>query len=212
MASFDVAAPKVLKLEGGYQDNKYDLGNYVCRGGAWAKKPYPYTCSDGSEPVLIGTKYGIAAPTLYKYLGRMPSVQEMKNLDKADAYRIYGMGYWEPLKADRINNQQIAEIFFDAAIHIGTTGAIRLMQQVLNVAVDGIVGSQTLGAINSFNGKALFEAYKEARKDYYDRVIANNPANEVFRQGWYNRLKKFTYVTFPIASGIALAVTLYFFF
>ena len=79
MAKFIKAHEFVERAEGGYTDNPNDNGNWT--GG---KK--------GSGD-LIGTNFGISAPVLKAYLGRTPSVADMKNLKKSTAEKIYKKNY-----------------------------------------------------------------------------------------------------------------------
>jgi len=176
MANFEQAVSRLFDFEGGYQNLKNDSGNYNSLGQ------------------LVGTNMGIAAPTLEAYLGYPPSVTDMKAITKATARAIYFESYWQPLRCSEIDNQLVAEIFFDAAAQYGPGTSIRMMQKTLgNVAVDSIMGSQTLSAINAAPQKALFLAFKEARADKYRAIVANNPSQAGFLQGWLNRLKKFVW-------------------
>lgn len=71
MADFEWAVEFVLRMEGGFQNNPNDKGNY---------RP------DGT---LVGTKYGISARS-YPHL-------DIPNLTKDDAKFIYERDYWKPV-------------------------------------------------------------------------------------------------------------------
>lgn len=210
MAYFTSAAQRVLSLEGGYQDNPRDKGNYICRSGGWVMGAYPFRCADGSLPKLVGTKYGIAAPTLSDYLNRPATAADMKKLTKATATDIYRANYWTRIKGDLIDDQSVAELIFDAAINHGNSAAIRLTQQVLKVPVDSIMGGQTLNALNAADPATFYRDYKDARISLYNSIVANDPSQRTFYQGWINRLDDFDdYGTFGIGSGfLTMAVVL----
>lgn len=173
MANYSDAVKKVLRLEGGYQANPNDRGNYNSLGR------------------LVGTNKGISAPVYESWIKRPPTVADMRAIDDITARTIYKVRYWDKIKGDNIHNQAVAEIFFDAAVNHGSTTAAKIMQEVLGVTPDGIVGAQTLASLNASNSKVIYEGFKRAREDFYYSIVANNPSQQVFLDGWLNRLDKF---------------------
>ena len=71
MASFQIFQATLKTIEGGYQAIVADNGNYNSLGQ------------------LIGTNHGISAIALEEYLGRVPSVSDMKNLSYSTALIIF---------------------------------------------------------------------------------------------------------------------------
>ena len=136
MASFNKVKSKIQQIEGGYQNNPNDSGNY------------------NSNNELVGTNYGITADTYEQVFGTVPSVEDMQALTVGQALDIYKNVYWNGIRGDEIQNQSIANILFDGFVNMGYNG-VKLMQNTLNVyfnehlAIDGIVGTMTLGAINA---------------------------------------------------------------
>lgn len=72
---------------------------------------------------------------------------------------------------------------------------IKLPQKILGVAIDGIVGTKTIEAVNNQDPKELFEAIKAERIAYIDRIIQARPANKKFRNGWINRINDLKYMS-----------------
>lgn len=95
--------------------------------------------------------------------------------------------YWDRWKADQIVNQSVANILVDWVWASGVHG-IKRPQKILCVAVDGIVGSRTLAAVNARDAKELFYAIKADRIKFIDEICKARPANEKFRRGWMNRI------------------------
>ena len=199
MANWNLFREKLLKIEGGYQDHENDRGNYVCPDGSWAKLNKDtdrYECKNGKPPKLVGTKYGIAAPVLSDWLGRVATVSDMKNLKLATAERIFRENFWNKNRIGEISDQVLAEIFADAVINHGSGFGTRMMQQVLNdgfgqsLKVDGAMGSFTLGALNSQNPFALHNAFKQKRIKWYNSQ-RSHPKNHAFVNGWMKRMEKF---------------------
>lgn len=180
MANFDVAYNIVAGHEGGYQNNPADVGNFNSNGE------------------LVGTNWGIAAFTYEAWLGFPPSASDMMNMTQQEARQIYKANFWDDIQGDNILNQSVANIFFDGRVNHGKTGT-RLMQEVLGLVQDGIVGPITLGTINTTDSHLLYNAYKERRIDFYHQLVNNNPTFSVFLNGWLSRINSFN--DFPTAQG-----------
>ncbi|MBN2916240.1 MAG: peptidoglycan domain protein, partial [Prevotella sp.] len=93
----------------------------------------------------------------------------------------------------------IANILVDWVWSSGTPG-VTLVQAMLGVRADGIVGNKTLKAINSQSPKQFFERIKARRKQYILGIIAKHPSQQVFEAGWLRRLNAINYGSL-IANG-----------
>lgn len=110
MANFEQAYKRTAVFEGGYAAHPDDNGNWT--GG---KK---------GVGVLVGTNYGISAPVYKTYLGRTPSVEDMKNIPVSARRAIYKKHYWDIVRGDEIKNQPIANSLYDMAVNAGPGMAI----------------------------------------------------------------------------------------
>lgn len=175
MAVFSLYIPLLSAVEGGYQNLVEDSGNYNSLGQR------------------VGTNYGIAAKTYEQWIGRPPSVADMKAITKNEALAIMKAWYWDKVSGDKIHNQSIAEMIADHAVNAGVSRAGKMVQQVLNsefgyaLVVDGKIGPQTLQGINTVSPSFLHTELKIFRENYY-RSIGGK-----FLEGWLIRLKKFVY-------------------
>lgn len=70
---------------------------------------------------------------------------------------------------------------------------VKIPQRILGVTVDGIVGPKTLAAVNARDPEELFNAIKQERREFIDRICVARPANRKFRRGWLNRLESLRY-------------------
>lgn len=176
-ADFNTAQNFVKINEGGYQDIDTDPGNWT--GGK---------VGVGS---LIGTNYGISAPTLKAWLGREPSVSDMQNLTYDTALQIYKKNYWDALNLDNINNQDIANVLYDGSVNEGVGG-------IKKIAADSLGTSYSPTAVNQYpDQQALFNAIKSGRAAFYDKMGGS------FLNSWLNRLKNFTWTGVQQAEAIA---------
>jgi len=115
-----------LGAEGGYSDNPADPGNWT--GGA---------VGNGE---LRGTKYGISA-SAYPQL-------DIATLTEQQAEDIYRRDYWTALQGDNLT-LPVALVAFDAAVNAGPKRAIAWLQQATGITADGVLGSETLAALNA---------------------------------------------------------------
>jgi len=172
MANFNQALQRVAEAEGGYQNIPEDTGNYNSLGQ------------------LVGTNFGINAQVYEAWIGFPPSQSDMQNMPQNVANQIYKANFWDDIRGDEIFDQSVAEIFFDGRVNHGRTGT-RLMQEVLGVTQDTIVGPITLNAINSSIPSVLYNAYKQRRIDFYFEIVDARPNQQIFLQGWLNRMAEF---------------------
>lgn len=179
MANFTAAFSRIAKNEGGYQANPSDNGNYNSLG------------------LLVGTNRGVSAKLYETWIGRPPSVADMKGITSAIAANIFRQRYWNKIYGDSISSQPVAEILFDGVINHGQ--GVKLAQEVLGVTADNSFGQQTFNALENMNPAKFYNAYKERRRKYYYQLAENNPSQLVFLNGWLKRLEKFN--DFPSSGG-----------
>lgn len=134
MADFLTSHKLTVSNEGGFSNDRNDPGNWT--GG-----------KIGSG-LLVGTNHGISAPVLMRYLRRTPTMEDMRNLKIETAYEIYKKNYWNLIKGDKINNQEVANVLYDNAVNIGATGAVKMMQKEVGTLPTGVMDELTLKKIN----------------------------------------------------------------
>jgi lysozyme family protein len=125
------------------------------------------------------TKYGISKR-------QYPDV-DVRNLTHEQAGRIYRRDYWEKIRGDEIEPQFVAENLFDFAVNAGVPRAVRTLQRLLGVDVDGIIGPQTLRAINYSDGQKLNLRLALARIDYYNELARKRSQMRPYLIGWTKR-------------------------
>lgn len=166
MADVKKLAPFILKWEGGFVNDPDDLGKE--------------------------TNMGVTIATYRVYCKRKglpePTVDDLKHLSNDEWIDILKRMYWDKWKADQIKNQSVANILVDWVWASGNYG-IAIPQELLKVTVDGIVGKNTLAAINNYPLQhELFGRIRLARLDYIDRICESRSKNKKYRDGWRNRI------------------------
>ncbi len=108
---------------------------------------------------------------------------------------FYKQSFYKKYRIDSINSGSLQEIIFDWCVNSGYWGSCGV-QKVLNrffdcdLKMDGIIGNQTIAAINSCAPEQLFNAIKSARIHYY-HIIAKKGQNQIFLKGWLRRINAF---------------------
>jgi lysozyme family protein len=155
----------------------------------WETPQYVNNPHDKGGP----TKYGVTLATWLTYGydkdgdGAI-TAHDVMLLTEEDAKRIAKLKFWDYFKADNINNQAIANIIFDWGWASGPVTAARQMQKLLNLTPDGVFGSVTVSAVNKENPETLFAKIKQARIDFANNIVKNNPTQQKWIAGWINRI------------------------
>lgn len=161
MTAFDDSFTTLIGVEGGFQNDPNDSGNWT--GGK---------VGVGSNN---GTKYGVSAASY-------PNVNiAALTLDQAKA--IYRAAYWDPLELDQLD-AGLAFQCFDASVNCGVGTAARWMQRAAGVTQDGSIGAKSIGALRGA------EPWRMAcRVDAY-RLLSNAQAGawSTYGKGWSTRL------------------------
>lgn len=133
------------------------------------------------------TKFGISQrsyPTL-----------NIRLLTRDDAVQIYHRDFWTPIRGDEFASEAVAQIVFEFGVHSGPGTAAKALQRALNglgrpLAVDGRIGRVTLAAANVVRPAALLEAFRREAAAHYRHLVAIDPTQQEFADGWANRIKE----------------------
>ena len=158
--NFPKALAHTLQFEGGWSNNPNDPGG--------------------------ATMKGVTQRTYNQYLGRQASQDELRNISDAEVAAIYRKLYWDECLGDALADG-LDFALFDAAVNTGPREASRLLQRVVGVTADGVLGAKSLAAVNEYIAERglpkLIDAYTEARQAFY-RLL---PTYVHFGEGWRKR-------------------------
>ena len=178
-ADFSPVWDATLKYEGGYEAQATDPG-------AW-------TGGQVNSGSLIGSKYGISAPTLTRYLGRTATTADMQNLTKQQSEDIAKQYYWNPIQGDSIQNEGVAHAIFDTVWASGGSGAKIVRQAINDTAGSNVVdansrsmslSSAELAQVNSLPAQTLFDKILSLR-NAFDQSLKSAA---IYGKGWANRI------------------------
>lgn len=148
MSDLDDVIDGILRREGGFVDHPAD------RGGP--------------------TNWGITQATLARWRRRPVTVQEVRELTAGEAREIYRHRYIVGPRFGNVTNQDLRELVVDCGVNHGPNRAARWLQQAAGVHVDGIVGPQTLHAVNHGDARMLYRRVLAIRCRYYGAIISND--------------------------------------
>ena len=165
MDRFEKIFDYLLKVEGGYSNDKNDKGGK--------------------------TKYGIIEEEArdFGYKG------DMQDLTIAFAKNIYLKKYYLGNKLDKVVNDKVALSMCDWAVNSGRNGtknaqiAINQLTNA-NLDVDGIIGNKTLEELNAADPEKFLEVYHNLQRIYYKGKVEADKTQEDFLAGWLNRVQR----------------------
>ena len=164
MDRFEKIFDYLLKVEGGYSDDKYDKGGK--------------------------TKYGIIEEEARKY-GYKGYMRDMPLYIAKD---IYNKKYYHKNGLDTLKSDKIALSICDWIVNSGSWGAKKaqaaLNELGFDLRVDGILGKKSLSALNEVDETKFLEKYHDLQRRYYRAIVANKPNQKVFLKGWLNRVDR----------------------
>jgi lysozyme family protein len=112
---------------------------------------------------------------------------DIKNLTRNQATEIYFRDYWSKMNLTGIRDEILVLHLFDMGVNAGIRTAIKMIQRIVETSADGIIGPETIGLINDFEGN-LADLYRQERRKYYFSIARNKPDMQVFLAGWLNRI------------------------
>lgn len=179
MADFKTAYLIGRDNEGGYVNDSNDKGGETYAGVArnyWPKW-------DGWKIIDVIKKHRT-----------IKHGEKINNAElEGNVFNFYKDNFWDKILGDVINDQQVANIFYDWTLTSGK--AIEKVQGTIGAIPDGKFGPNSILAINNMieniGGENTFNTIKHARAAYYQLIAVGT--NAKFLKGWMNRVNNFNY-------------------
>lgn len=171
---------KIIEVEGGFVNDPSDSGG--------------------------ATNFGITEKVARAY----GYTNDMRDLPRATAFRIYADRYWEPLHLSVIErmSSHVADELADTSVNMGVKRAAEFLQRSLNVLnyggklypdlfVDGDIGQRTTRALGEYlahrgnEGEiVLVKMLNSLQGAFYVELAERREKDEKFIYGWFkNRVK-----------------------
>ena len=173
MSVFKIALKQTLQHEGGYANVSSDRGGETYCG--ISRKNWP---AWRGWPIIDKAK-------------PLKRDEILKDKHLADLVEVfYYEHFWKAIQGDRIQDQRIGSFLFDFYVNSGYH-AIKAVQRIVKVKDDGLVGTQTLAAINAADSEAIFAGLKAARIKFLKDIAARKSDQRANLDGWLSRANSF---------------------
>lgn len=190
MADFKPVYKKILQFEGGYANDPDDRGGETFAGIA-----------RNANPKWAGWAY--VDKERKKYPAKMNKAQLKQlneNLFNNEPFMREHIlqtkkQYWDAIRGDDIKPQRVAAYIMDFF-----WGSPAKAISVIKKAVDdvrkrhpqmnGLINNSLLNAINTLPENELMQSMVDQRTQFYKNIVAKNPTQEKFLQGWLRRAKE----------------------
>jgi len=163
------------------------IKNTLAHEGGWSDHP-----SDKGG----ATNFGITLRT-YQLAYPNATKEDLRNLTLGEAATFYE-AYYDKFKVDAYP-ESIRDIVFDLFVNHSPKTAAKIIQRALArmgapITVDGQIGPQTLSAADvaaTHAPKEFRTALNDTRQEHFDKLIAKDPSQAVFKKGWKRRVDSF---------------------
>ena len=132
--------------------------------------------NDPKDPGGV-TKFGISQ--------RSYPALDIRALSLDDAKAIYQRDYWAPIQGEALP-AGLDLLLLDHAVNAGPARAVRLLQHLVGVPEDGLMGPVTLAGVAIADPQDLIARYSELRLDFYRDL----PTWRHFGAGWSRRVHR----------------------
>lgn len=191
MAKMESMIPLILNREIGLKDNEWNLPPRKMYESV-SQRGFHIVKGDNGGPTMCGVTIATFTDWRKRQGKGTPTVNDLRALRYDEWLAILKNLFWNPCKADQIKHDSIAIMLVDWR-WVNGTQAIRDAQFALGCVSDGIVGKNTLAALNAPDSLSVFNRLKNARLRSYDKIVAKNKNQMVFYKGWVNRTNSIEY-------------------
>lgn len=157
--------------------------------------------NDGENGLTYFGIYESAHPNWYgwniikRYLVNTPNLKEcskiLANVSDLNKYveDFYKKEFFDKMKLELVKseNKQLELMCF--AINANPTRCIKKVQELLGLTIDGIIGSKTITALNTFNDDLFDKLFDEEEIEFYNSLDEKRFGR--YKKGWKNRALKY---------------------
>ena len=137
------------------------------------------------------TNFGITQSDYAQFKGHAVSVDDIRNMPKADAVSIYLDRYIARPGFDQIKDLTVRTALVDMGVLMGAKRAIRAAQQALRLPIDGNLGPASIAAINDAEARGLINQLSVWRVKFHADTVSIDKSQLQFLRGWLNRALQF---------------------
>jgi lysozyme family protein len=158
------------------------IGAIIAREGGFVDHP-----EDRGGP----TKYGVTLASLQRWRQHPCQKSDIQTLTEPEARQILTELFLIQPGFQLIADQSLRAFVTDWGVNSGPTNAIKALQDAVSVTQDGVLGPQTIKAINAMDPRLLFLRVFASRLKFIGHLLSRQPSQAVFAEGWLTRLADF---------------------
>lgn len=128
-----------------------------------------------------------------RYLANVPDLEECSKVlaNVSDLNKLvedfYKKEFFDKMKLDLVKLEHKQLELMCLAINTSVKPAIKVLQETLGITIDGIIGNQTINALNAFDESLFDKLFDLEEKEFYDEIVANKEKFKIYKNGWHNR-------------------------
>jgi len=172
MGNFDLAFEKVLQHEGGYVNDPNDPGGETYKG---------------VSRKMWSSWSGWTNVDLARRMPAFPANLENDGDLQQKIQDFYRINFWDKMNGNNIENQVVANSIFDFAVNAGVQTTVNLVQMIIGVNPDGVIGNESLQKLNAFDVDYFLAAFIAAKIARYINIVKKRPASQKYFYGWVCR-------------------------
>lgn len=101
---------------------------------------------------------------------------------------FYRTEFFNRMKLDLVQSEHKQIEIMCFAINVGIKPCVKKLQELLNCTVDGIIGTNTINALNAYNESLFNKLFDIKEKEYYDSLSSRL---DRYKKGLKNRADKY---------------------
>lgn len=169
-SSYDDALARLLAHEGGYSNHSADPGG--------------------------PTNFGITIHDYRRYVKPDATAADVKAMKVEEAKIIYRAKYWDAMRCDELP-AGVDYAVFDYGVNSGIARARKVLQRVVGVTDDGVLGPRTMQAVRAHAPAVIVRAICDERLAFL-QSLGTWP---VFGKGWGRRVAEVKAAALQMAGG-----------
>lgn len=100
---------------------------------------------------------------------------------------FYKKEFFDKMKLDLVKSEHKQLELMCLAINVNPKQAIKVLQETIGVTIDGIIGQQTINALNAFDESLFDKLFDLEEKEFYSELVENKERFKIYKDGWFNR-------------------------
>ncbi len=148
------------------------------------------TRTRANEGGYVNNPNDMGGATNYGISSRWYPNEDIINMTPERASAILYRDYWLQPKMYLLPDE-FSDIVFDDGVLQGQSRSVKHLQNALGIKADGIIGPDTINALNNSDYNIVKKGYIKNVYDRAENIAESNPSQKEFLRGWKNRVNTY---------------------